>query len=92
MKILFTHKLRRELIELGYLYVAYFDGSDRTILYPFKSAIPEEKLAQLHFHQLPIDDLVVDYMAEDAVEKKIYISNRYFAVLSEYRKQKILVD
>jgi hypothetical protein len=83
MKILFTHHLRRELIEQGYLYVAYFDGIDRTIIYPFKSPIPEEKLALLNFHQLPIDDLVVNYMAEDAAERKIYISDKFFAVLSE---------
>jgi hypothetical protein len=83
MKVLFTHKFRRELIEQGYLYVAYFDGADRTILYPFKTPIPEERLAQLNFHQLPIDDLVVNYMAEDAMEKQIYISNKFFAVLTE---------
>jgi len=83
MKILFTHRLRTELIDLGYLYVAYFDGADRTILYPFKFPIPEAKLAQLSFRQLSIEDLVVNFMAEDAEERKIYISDKYFAVLSE---------
>jgi hypothetical protein len=37
MKILFTHSLRKELIDLGYLYVAYFDGSDHTILSAIRS-------------------------------------------------------
>ncbi len=83
MRILFNHKLRIELMEQGYLYVVYFDGPDRTILYPFKSPISEERLARLDFHQLPIDDLVVNYMAEDAAQKKIFISDKFFTVLSE---------
>ena len=84
MKVLFTHQLRRKLIEQGYLYITYFDGTDRTVLYPFKSPIPEEKLAVLRFHQLSIEDPVVNYLAEDAAEKKIFISNKYFTVHSEY--------
>jgi hypothetical protein len=84
MKVLFSHKLKQELRDMGYLYVAYFDGVERTIVYPFKFPIPDEKLVRLNFHQLPIDDLVVDYMAEQAPEKSIYISNKYFTQLSEY--------
>jgi hypothetical protein len=83
MKILFTHKLLDELIEQGYLYLAYFDGRDRTILYPFKLPLSDERLVQLNFHQLPIDDLVVSYLAKNATEKQIYIADKYFPVLSE---------
>jgi len=83
MKILFTHQLLRELTEQGYLYLAYFDGHDQTILYPFKSPLSDERLERLNFHQLPMDDLVVKYLAENAAEKQVYIADKYFRVLSE---------
>jgi hypothetical protein len=83
MKVSFSRKLKQELVEMGYLYVAYFDAVDRTIIYPFKFPIREERLVRLNFHQLPIDDLVVDYMAEEASTKNIFISNKYFASLTE---------
>lgn len=88
MKILFTHSLNEELIDLGYLlYIAYFDGDDRTILYPFKFPVAEAKLAQLQLHQ-PLMTWWWIYMAEEAANKKIFISNKYFPVLKRMKPPK----